>query len=88
MEYIIDELITNKSDELYDLQDKYKVKISRSQSSDAVYIFKRRDIFKLRIGHPIHRGQHHLNNFNVNVQVPKVTKTIVEEQIKKYLNRF
>lgn len=39
--YLIDKLITDPNDELYDLQAKYNVKINRSCSSDAVYIFQK-----------------------------------------------
>lgn len=34
-----DAIIIDPKDELYDLQKKYNVKINRSNSSEAVYIF-------------------------------------------------
>ena len=86
---IKDAIITNPNDELFDLQEKYGVKISRSNSSDAVYIFKSRSRKILRVGHPINKKQKHLWNFDYNESVRgDVTKEIVEESINKYLNRL
>lgn len=85
---ITDAIITDPNDELYDLQTKYNVKISRSNQSDAVYIFKRR-AYIVRVGHPILKGSNQLINFAVNVSVRgKVTKSIVENTIIKYQNKF
>lgn len=76
-------------DPLYSLETKYNVKISRSQSSDAVYITRKTNGFRLRIGHPISRNQNHLQNFAINEEIRgRVTKDIVEVAIKKYLHRF
>lgn len=81
---ITDEQITNPNDELYDLQKKYNVKISRSNSSKAVYIFRQRN-YVVRIGHRMTREQ--MKNHipcKVYVWVNKPTKEIVEDVIKKY----
>lgn len=79
-----DAIITNKNDELYDLQEKYNVKISRSNSSDAVYIW-RNNKFKVRIGHPISKNQNHIWNFDINeVTKERVGRGIVEKVIKMY----
>ena len=78
-----DEIIKNETDELYDLQQKYNIKISRSNSSDAVYIFRNQS-FRVRVGHFIPKHQNHLNNFRYNIQVNNVTKSIVEKVIQKY----
>lgn len=83
-----DAQISNTSDELYSLQTKYNVKISRSNKSDAVYIFKTSSR-KMRIGHPINRHQNHLQNFIINISVRgKVTKEIVENAIIKYKDKL
>lgn len=83
-----DAQISNPSDELYELQSKYDVKISRSNKSDAVYVFKTKSK-KMRIGHPINRSQNHLQNFIINVPIrTEVTKQIVEEAILKYKDRL
>lgn len=88
MKQITDAIITNPNDELYDLQTKYNVKISRSNASDAVYIFRKRS-YIVRVGHPIPRTQKHLMNFRKNKEVHgKVTKDVVETVIKMYLNNF
>lgn len=88
MKQITDAIITNPNDELYDLQAKYNVKISRSNQSDAVYIFRRK-AYRIRVGHPISRAQKHLHNFIENEEVRgKVTKDVVETVIKMYLNKF
>lgn len=82
-----DAIITDPNDELFDLQQKYGIRISRSNKSDAVYIFKKVS-HKIRIGHPINRNQEHLRNFE-NVPVKeKVTKDVVEKVIKMYLNKL
>lgn len=82
----IDALITSSIDELFDLQEKYNVKISRSNSSDAVYIFRNRRQDTVRVGHPISKADKkwHLKNFAVSVEVPKVTREIVENAIKQH----
>lgn len=86
---IDDAIITDPNDNLFDLQEKYGVKISRSNKSDAVYIFKSRSRKILRVGHPINKKQKHLWNFDYNESVRGgVTKEIVEESINKYLNRL
>ena len=79
---IKDAIITNPNDELYSLQQKYNVKISRSNSSDAVYIFRNRN-FIIRIGHPISKNQVHIMNFSKNFIVKNVNKSIVEAIIIK-----
>lgn len=84
-----DAIISNPNDELYSLQEQYGVKISRSNSSDAVYIFKSRSRPTLRVGHPISKNQNHLWNFKYNVAVKgNVTKEEVERAIKEYINRL
>ena len=86
---IIDAIIKDPSDPLYELQQKYNVKISRSNQSDAVYIFRKRAHYLLRIGHPISRNQSHLKNFDENIPIKgKVTKDIIEEEIKRRLSKF
>lgn len=86
---IKDAIITDPTDDLFDLQEKYGVKISRSNKSDAVYVFKSRSRKILRIGHPINKKQNHLWNFDYNESVRGgVTKEIVEENINKYLNKL
>ena len=86
---IDDAIIADPNDDLFDLQEKYGVKISRSNKSDAVYIFKSRSRKILRVGHPINKKQKHLWNFDYNESVRgDVTKEIVEESINKYLNRL
>lgn len=83
-----DAQITDPNDELYDLQKQYNIKISRSNKSDAVYIFKTKSK-KMRVGHPISHKQNHLQNFMINVQVKgNVTKQIVEEAIRKYIHKL
>lgn len=87
---INDAIISNPNDELYGLQEKYGVKISRSNSSDAVYIFKSRKKFTLRIGHPMTKEQFkkHLHNYSKEIKTRKVDYETVENGIKQYLNRF
>ena len=85
---IIDKIITDQNDELYDLQEKYNLKINRSCSSDAVYIFKNRTNFTVRVGHPIPKSMKHIRNFAINVETQRVTKDFVEKTIQKYSNRF
>lgn len=82
-----DAIVTDPKDELFDLQEKYNVKISRSNSSNAVYIFRNRDDI-IRIGHTIPKGKSHIWNFNKDKSVftDKVTKQLVEETIKKNFN--
>ena len=82
---LLDAQITDPSDELYDLQKKYNVKISRSNQSDAVYIFKTKS-YKVRVGHPMSKEQQrkHLHNYAKDIWVNNVTKKIVESTIKKY----
>lgn len=84
---INDAIITDPKDELFDLQEKYNVKISRSNSSNAVYIFRNQK-YKIRIGHPIPKNQNHIPDFDWNKSVftNKVTKQLVEEIIKKNFN--
>lgn len=74
------------NDELYNLQQKYNVKISRSNSSDAVYIFRTRK-YQVRVGHPISKSQNHLHNFKNVPTKQKVTKQLVEETIQKFFNQ-
>lgn len=85
---IIDKIITDPNDELFDLQSKYDVRINRSQSSDAVYIFRTRRGFCVRVGHPIPKSKNHIRNFTINIETKRVTKQLVESAIKQYLNRF
>lgn len=82
-----DAIITDPNDELYDLQAKYNVKISRSNKSDAVYIFKTASK-KMRIGHYIPLTQSHIYNFQRNVIQKKVTKDVVEKAIIKYYHEL
>ena len=88
MKLFRDAQITDPKDPLYPLLAKYNVKINRSNSSDAVYVYRKPRGFRLRIGHYIPTGQKHLRNFSENYETSKVSPKIVEEQIKKYLNRF
>lgn len=85
-----DAIITDPKDDLFDLQEKYGVKISRSNKSDAVYIFKSRNKFVLRIGHPMTKEQYrkHIHNYSEEITTRKVDYNTVEEGIKQYLNRF
>lgn len=81
---ITDEQITNPNDELYDLQKKYGVKISRSNSSNTVYIFRQRS-YVVRIGHRMTKSQ--MRNHipcKVYIWANKPTKELVENTIKKY----
>jgi len=82
-----DAQITDPNDELYDLQSKYDVKISRSNSSNAVYIF-RKPSKKARIGHYINPNSEHLKNFFINFIRKKVDYHTVEECIKKIINEL
>ena len=79
-----DAQIVNPSDELFDLQQKYGVKISRSNKSNAVYVFKTKNR-KVRIGHYIPAGQEHIKNFFINFVRNNVNRKTVEEIIKKVL---
>ena len=87
---IEDAIITNPNDELFDLQEKYGVKISRSNKSDAVYVFKSRNKFVLRIGHPMTKEQYkkHIHNYSEEITTRKVDYDAVENGIKRYLNHF
>jgi len=80
---INDAIITNPNDELYDLQQKYNVKISRSNSSNAVYVFRNRN-YIIRIGHWIPENQNHIKNFTENIVRDKVNKNVVEKVIKQF----
>ena len=80
---INDEIITNPNDELYDLQKKYNVKISRSNKSNAVYIFRTRS-YRVRVGHHIPKNQNHIRNFSENIIEKNVNKDVVEKVIKKF----
>jgi len=83
-----DAIITDPNDELYDLQKKYGVRISRSNKSDAVYVFKKTS-YKIRIGHIINKASNHLMNFKRNEVVKgRVTKEIVEKVIQKYIDKM
>lgn len=84
---IEDAQIVNPSDELYSLQQKYGVKISRSNKSNAVYVFKTKNK-KVRIGHFISQNQEHLHNFFRNFVRSNVDKKTVEEVIKKVINQL
>lgn len=85
---IDDAIITNENDELYDLQKKYNVKISRSNSSDAIYIFRTKSK-KLRIGHPISKEQNHLMNFKINISTREtITKAFVDMILKQYQSKL
>lgn len=85
---INDVLITDPNDELYDLQQKYGVKISRSNSSDAVYFYKTKKK-QIRVGHAFAKESGHLMNFKRNKVVKgKVTKEVVEQAIKAYINEL
>lgn len=86
---INDMIITNAEDPLYDLQEKYNVKISRSNKSSAVYVFRQKSKFLLRVGHYITKSQPHLWNFQENYIVKGDVKyKDVEKAILKYKNRF
>ena len=78
-----DAIITNPNDELYDLQNKYNVKISRSGSSNAVYIFRTSN-YRIRVGHYIPPQQKHIYNFRENVIKKNVSREVVENVIKKF----
>lgn len=80
---IIDEIIKDPNDELYDLQKKYNVKISRSNSSNTVYIFRNRNKI-IRVGHAISKNQKHIRNFEENIVSLKVNKEVVEKVIKEF----
>lgn len=80
---IKDYQINDPNDELYDLQKKYNVKISRSNSSNAVYI-SRTDNYRIRIGHYIDPKSNHIRNFKENIVRKNVSKSIVEKVIQKY----
>lgn len=88
MKVIILDKRIDANDPLYSLETKYNVKISRSQSSDAVYITRKTDGFRLRVGHPIPKTQKHIRNFSENYVVQKVKYEDVEKAIKHYLHRF
>lgn len=89
---LTDAIITNKNDELYNLQEKYSVKISRSPKSNAVYIFKNKRNFVLRIGHEMTPEQfkqfRQKYQFSENIRTKNVSKEKVENSILKYLSRF
>lgn len=89
---LADAIITNKNDELYDLQEKYSVKISRSPKSNAVYVFKNRQNFVLRIGHEMNVEQfkqfRQKYQFSENIRTKNVNKEKVENGILKYLSKF
>lgn len=85
---IYDEIITNKNDELYSLQAKYNVKISRSGSSDTVYVFRTRNGYRIRIGHPINKSQQHIRNFSRTYNASSPSKDLVEKLIKENLSKF
>ena len=82
-----DAIITDPKDELYDLQKKYNVKISRSNSSDAVYIWRNPN-YKIRVGHYIDKNQKHIRNFQENIIKKNVSKIVVENVIKKFFKKF
>ena len=83
-----DAIITDPNDDLFDLQSKYGVKISRSNKSDAVYVFKSRSR-RMRVGHPINAKQNHLQNFIINVSVRhEVSKKDVEAAIIQHINKL
>ncbi len=81
---LLDAQITDPSDELYYLQKKYNVKISRGGKWGSIYI-KRTNKFIVRVGHPMNTKQK-WNHIPVDKDVwtNKVTKEIVENTIKKY----
>lgn len=81
---ILDAQITNPNDELFPLQKKYNVKISRGGKWGSVYI-KRTNKFIVRVGHPMNakQKQSHIP-VDRDVWTSKVTKEIVENTIKKY----
>lgn len=81
---IKDAIITDPNDELYDLQKIYNVKISRSNSSNAVYIFRNRNDKIIRIGHWIPENQKHIRNFDKNIVREKVNRNVVEKVIKQF----
>lgn len=78
-----DAIITDPNDELYDLQKKYNINISRSNSSEAVYIFKTRS-YIIRVGHYIPKNQKHIMNFSKNIVRNKVNRDVVEKIIKRF----
>lgn len=78
-----DAIITDPNDELYSLQKQYNVNISRSNSSNAVYIFRNRS-YIVRIGHYIPKNQKHIMNFSENVVRNKINKDVVEKVIKRF----
>ena len=86
---ILDAIITDPRDELYALQAKYNVKISRSNKSSAVYIFRHRRKYLLRVGHYIDSNSEHLWNFSDNVVISgKVEPRHVEKAIRTHLSEF
>lgn len=85
---IIDKIITDPNDELYDLQEKYNVKINRSCSSDAVYIFKNRTNFTVRVGHPIPKSMKHIRNFAINVGNAKSYERFCREDDSKVFKQI
>ena len=85
---IYDEIITNKNDELYSLQEKYNVKISRSGSSNTVYVFRTRNGYRIRIGHPISKSQQHIRNFGRTYNASSPSRDLVEKLIKENLSKF
>lgn len=81
---LLDAQITDPSDELYDLQKKYNVKISRGGKWGSIYI-KRTNKFIVRVGHPMRWGQKQSHiPVDEDIWVNNVTKKIVESTIKKY----
>ena len=86
--YLIDKLITDPNDELYDLQAKYNVKINRSCSSDAVYIFQKQKQLYSSSRSSDSKEYEAYSKFVINVETQKVTKDLVEKTIQKYSNRF
>lgn len=97
LDYITDSLVEDEqissSHYLYPLCQKYNVKISKSNSSPAIYIFKNKDKFVVRIGHYMNEYQvkefkkkyHHSVNY-IYKEVP--TYEYVESKIKKHLSDF
>ena len=85
---IYDEIITNQNDPLYSLQSKYNVKISRSGSSSSVYVFRTRNGYRIRIGHPINKSQQHIRNFSRTYNATNPSKELVEKIIKENLSKF
>ena len=72
-------------DELYDLEKEYNVQISRSQSSDAVYVKSNKTNKRIRIGHYITERQKewHIKNWTKNY----ISRNVNYDNVKKNLDK-